>query len=401
MLNSNRKKIALIVTFTSPAGVVENHIEHIAAGFSVMNFEPAVLNISSPDLSAQFQALDFARVGLVFCFTPKPLQIDVNGKKLYDFFQCPFFLYCLDHPVHDFHRFPDLHAYFEAAKTNARLHLGFADREYAALYSKAWAEAGRDKEIIFTPMAGFFANPLTSKGLPRHKAIAVIGNLNALPVAGAADGQTLEETVEYNLISGVGEAQKQTFLATLRDPQFMGNVAGAAVTAFDLAPPRMLDQDFSTFVGAVDSFIKLDMRKKVVSSLKGLPVHFIGALWKEYLGDVPGFTYFGYASHYDLPEILCQYECVLNFDPNFSHGVHDRLLTGLASGTKVISNRNTYLESIPGARDSVWTYAINEPDIHSLAQEALEATRIPECGRRVLETHSWVSRVRDLLEQMS
>lgn len=401
MLNAKRKKIALIITFTSPAGVVENHIEHIAAGFTLMNFEPVVLNVSAPDLQARLQSLDFARIGVAFCFTPKPLKLELNNQKLYEFFQCPFFVYSLDHPVHDFQRYPELLSYFEAAKSDLRLHLGFADKDYAALYSRIWKAAGRTKEIAFTPMAGFFANPMTVANAPRQRAIAVIGNLNALPVDGAIEGKTLEETIDNNLIARVSDAQKQAFVDTLRAPDFMGNVPEAAIACFELAPERLLDRDFIIFAGAVDSFVKLDMRQKVVSSLKGLPVHFIGALWKEYLGEQPDFTYFGYASHYDLPEILCQYECVVNFDPNFANGVHDRLLTGLASGAKVITNRNSYIETIPDAGRAVWTYSLNSPDIFALSEEALNTELEPGFGREILAHHSWGQRIRDVLEHMA
>ena len=92
---------------------------------------------------------------------------------------------------------------------------------------------------------------------------------------------------------------------------------------------------------------------------------------------------------------------MVNFDPNFPNGVHDRLLTGLASGAKVISNRNAFIDEIPGSERAVWTYSINAPDVREIAEVALHAELDAGFGREILSQHSWANRVRDVLEHMA
>ena len=98
-------------------------------------------------------------------------------------------------------------------------------------------------------------------------------------------------------------------------------------------------------------------------SLAGQPVDFYGSGWQAALGDIPDFRHVGRVHHDDIALLIPHYRAVLNFDPNWSGGVHDRVYTAAAMGVTVVTNTNTALHAAALPADLVIPYAADRPAI--------------------------------------
>jgi len=154
---------------------------------------------------------------------------------------------------------------------------------------------------------------------------------------------------------------------------------------------------------AVDSWIKRHRRKAAVRSLQGVPVDFFGTGWREMLGDVPDFRYVGNVKHQDIATLLRHYRGLVNFDPNWQHGVHDRVYTACAMGTTVITNENTALQDMALPGGQVLSYQAQNPNLSALLESSGLLNAAPEPvdpNTEVLLAHSWAQRVTPWLAAM-
>lgn len=393
------RKSALILGFTHASKVVENFVEQISAAFLSLNFEPHVIYVDQ-DIAAQIGDLNPNTVGMVLSIGPLPLQLKLNNQKIYEIFQCPFVLYSIDNVLYDFANHPMARVFFDDAVTHHNLHFAFSEKSYCDLYSKLWQTNGVNRPIHFLPMGGFFQGQ--SSRLPeRRKAIAVVGNLGGLPVKGASVSGSLSEMVENNAPAAVSTTEKTALLERLVAKDFNGNVARCVLEACSIPLEYLMEPEYLSYMAAIDRNIRVRVRAETVSSLKGLPVDFYGTGWDELFGTEPSFNHRNQVSHYQIPELFQSYKCVLNFDPNFEHGVHDRVITALASGATVITNKNQYLTQIRDCDQAIFTYSLNETNIYDLAVNALETDTEPSCPKQIYKEHSWGSRIYDLLRDIA
>lgn len=181
------------------------------------------------------------------------------------------------------------------------------------------------------------------------------------------------------------------------DEDFNGNVVRVLERFFDFSPDEFVKQSFLTLAGSIDAFIKKNNRIKAIESLNNYPTDFYGPGWKKYFGDVENFSFHGEIKHNQIADILHNYKLLLNFDPNWEYGVHDRVFTALSSGTNVITNKNEFIKNITNNQSSIYEYKLNNPKINDLAELACNQFKEYEYQNDFLITHSWHARIYNLL----
>ncbi len=153
-----------------------------------------------------------------------------------------------------------------------------------------------------------------------------------------------------------------------------------------------------SFACGIDSWVKRHRRLGAVRNLKGFPVDFYGGGWREALGDIPMFRYMGNVDHNDIAHLVAQYSAVLNFDPNWSDGLHDRVYTACSMGVSVITNENSALANSGLPHDLIFTYDINRPNIADIADSILSQNYGPSTPRPdVIANHGWPARLADFV----
>lgn len=391
------RPIALVLGFTHPSLVVENFLEQMAGGLLALNYRPHIIYIDQ-DIGPQIEGLDISKVEFALSLGGLPLKLNINQKPIYEALGCPFVLYLIDNILYEFNNLKSVGAFFEAAETRPNLHLACCERSFASMLTDVWKERGCDKTVHFLPMAGFFqAGPLNTD---KKEAIAVIGNLGALPAVGAVSANSLAELVVSNAPEGTSDKQISDIIARVTSETFKGNVAKEILAALGLPTAALLDPSVLRLATAVDRMLRLISRYSKVNSLRGLPVDFYGTGWKEAFPDHEGFNFCGQISHPEIARVLGHYKATLNFDPGFEDGVHDRVISALVQGTHVITNKNEYLKDIPGSEGWVHTYPYSATDIHEVAARALHATEqggSKDLRKEIYLKNGWGERFFDLL----
>ena len=125
------------------------------------------------------------------------------------------------------------------------------------------------------------------------------------------------------------------------------------------------------FVAAADSFIKRHRRLLAIDALRGVPVDFAGPGWQQAFGEQPDFRFLGSMQHRHLARLMSLYRGIVNFDPNWEWGSHDRVFTALAQGVPVFTHRNACHaeEQLPAAL--VLTFEPNAPQLADAAHALL------------------------------
>ena len=149
---------------------------------------------------------------------------------------------------------------------------------------------------------------------------------------------------------------------------------------------------------AVDSYYKRIRRINVIKSLSGYPVDFYGSGWHSYFPDEPKFRFLGNIKHQEIALYSARYKAIINFDPNWECGVHDRVYTSTAMGTPVITNCNLALETSQIPSHLIYTYNVNEPRLNEIADDLISKNNESNIlSLENLSINSWVNRMAQLI----
>ncbi|KUP94610.1 glycosyltransferase family protein [Tritonibacter horizontis] len=270
------------------------------------------------------------------------------------------------------------------------------------MLTEIWSARGCDKPVHFMPMAGFFQGGGISSN--KKDAIAVVGNLGALPAVGAKAANSLQDLVAANCPDGTSEAQISDIVSRVTSETFKGNVAKDVLAALSLPATSLLDPTILRLATAVDRMLRLISRYSKVNSLRGLPVDLYGTGWKEAFPDHEGFTFCGQVAHPEVVNVLGRYKATLNFDPGFEDGQHDRVLSALAQGTHVITNENRFPSEIPSAAEGIHTFPYAAVDICEAAENALLRARGEDLeldSKDLILRHGWIERFYELTKRIN
>ena len=378
-------------------GVVENFAKQLGHAFAMHNCSVEHLVIGQP-LQAQFNALSRKEFDIIFSIGPYPLNLKIDGVPVFEFFSGQFIIYCIDNLIYDLVRNPVCIELFIRAQTDSRFTFIFASDDSASFFLKEDNCSNKNMaKPIFLPMAGFFSSKVSDKREANGR-LLVVGNLGALQVAGVSLAPSLIETASENNFFGLGRTDLINLVNRLNQISFNGNVVKAICEELDLDNIDLLDMNFLKFAAALDSYIRIATRKNVILSLKTFHVDFYGEGWDGLIQSHKNHNLYPPLQHSKIPDLCAQYEGLINFDPNFENGVHDRVLTSLGAGTKVITNENSYLSKLPNKQGGVLTYKINDPNISGLAHNILsQKLRYPD-AEEIFQKHSWANRVHEFFE---
>lgn len=390
------KSHILILSFSTPNGIVENFVNNIAFSFGIHGFFVQHFSVHG-DLQAQWKNLDHSKIKLILSIGPLPLDIQVNGKPVYEFFSCPIIMYCIDNVIYDFARNPISSKIISLAERSSRFKIAFASNDYIKNLQLTNKLQGYVSKPIFLPMAGFFNHERAKKPI-RQKKLCVIGSPFALNVDGVTTEVDMLKTAEQNNYLSLSKAELADIVQSCHTPDFRGNVVQVILKRLRLHEIDLLNSDLLKFAASIDTYIRKNTRISAVRSLSRFPIDIYGPGWESHFHQSTNIQFKGSIPHDGIPIVARQYAAVINFDPNFEDGVHDRVLTALGVGTKVITNENYFLNKIPSHETAIKTYTLYKPELSSLAEEIFDENCDYDDKKCLFEQHCWPSRIRDLLE---
>jgi len=387
----SQNDVFLVVAFDHPLQAVESVADRIATALCCQGVNAAACSL--PRDAEQLASIPPDKVTGILSMGSVPLSHRLNGRWLWEHFACPVTVYLLDAILYDLARVPVLRHFLAAARQDPRLSLASPEAGYAQ-----WLQEAVGVRWDHLPF-GHFAKikPGEAAVVPQAR-LCVIGTI----------GQELGNSPAHESLPGLLErvGVNDPLLRTRVQDALLASDADAmpARTVSDLlgwSPETALNQLPALI--AADSWIKRHRRLAAVRSLQGVPVDFFGTGWRELLGDVPDFRYVGNIKHQDIATLLRHYRGLVNFDPNWQHGVHDRVYTACAMGTTVITNENTALQDMKLPGDLVLPYPAQKPNLSALLESSGLLNTAPEPvepNTEVLLAHSWAQRVTPWLAAM-
>lgn len=189
----------------------------------------------------------------------------------------------------------------------------------------------------------------------------------------------------------------------------------ALVQAWDASDMDPGGVDFKELCFYVDNYVRGVDRVSLIKSIKEVPIHIYGGVWDNTLM-VKGWEYYlkgqsNVTVHPPVPyqqmlEVLKQTKVCLNSAPFFRNGSHERIFNGLAAGAMVVTTDNLYIrdqftedDGVAFYRSGAWD-KVNEA-IHTVLQnEGRRIESVVKGQRKVLQRHTWDSRVDLLLKEL-
>ncbi|MEY8878093.1 MAG: methyltransferase domain-containing protein [Leptothrix sp. (in: b-proteobacteria)] len=386
----------VVLTPAHDDGVTQNFAEAIADGLRARGERAIVMDLAdrAPERLAATPA---ARLAGVITIGSVPLALAINGVPLHRALACPVYMYLLDSPVYDLARVPATRQFIADAWQDDRLVPVLAERSYLELM-RAGARPLLPPQSRYLPFAAFPAQQAISGGVQDQPRLLVIGTLGRELTGHAVKADLLQTLRDANR-PALSDNELLRLAERLQRPDARGNVVADCFDALGLSAHALLDASVQGLVCAADSHLKRARRLAAVKALRGVPVDFIGPGWQDGFAGQAGFRFLGSVDHADLARLMPLYRGVVNFDPNWEWGQHDRVYTALACGVPVLTHANGAIaeEGLPPAL--LRPFAPNVPNPSALKAIGLKLTE----GRRVVHTPvpldriGWHERVQRLL----
>jgi len=377
-------------------GVTDNFSHEIAAALRSEGEAVIELNMSA-DLSAQWSRLPGTFAGVI-TVGALPLNIQVGGRPLAELFQCPVYAYLLDSPIYDLARVPATRDFIRRAWDNDKLVPVLAERSYLTL-GLGGSHPLLPPQSMYLPFAAFSApdecRRAVSELLPQQR-ILVVGALGQELSRGAIR-QDLASTLASANAPGLTHADIQSLAQAMLEADAPGNPLVTAQSLLSLDGHELFGDHMMTLMCAGDSFLKRMRRVLAVESLRGIPVDFVGPGWEQAFGDQDGFRFLGSMPHGQLPALMPLYSGVLNLDPNWDWGCHDRAYSAWAQGVPVMTHRNAAIAEEHVPNELVHAFLPNAPDLAAVADAWLMRRAPCDEPTATLSRFSWGERIRTLL----
>jgi hypothetical protein len=249
---------------------------------------------------------------------------------------------------------------------------------------------------FYVPFGGFF-HRIPRQEPPRCRRIAVVGTIGG-ELAEFAEGKSFADLVQ-DAPAMIRPGLLPEFARQVERAEAPLDLMTVARRFLDLTLEQLLSAEVCRYLARLDSFQKRRRRALAVRTLREYPVDFYGCGWERVAADFRDSRFPGWVPHHDVGAVCRTYAAVLSFDPNWDHGLHDRVYTGVGNGCRIVTNRSGALDGLrlPDP-EQVLTFDANQPELGPLAERALF---LPSCAPEALPRfrmeNGWFARMDQFL----
>lgn len=174
-----------------------------------------------------------------------------------------------------------------------------------------------------------------------------------------------------------------------------------------ISPSTPLFQQMHKVLFEMDLYLRDTLRKKVLKYLdkENISVELFGKGWEDFPNQ--NHKIHDPVSYEEALELMAQSQCVLDINPNFPLGLHERLLSAMGNGALVITDHQEFFEKdlIPDQTHLSYSYRdlANLPNkLMRILESPDERVAMAKRGQEVvLKRHLWKHRAKSLVELAS
>lgn len=212
-----------------------------------------------------------------------------------------------------------------------------------------------------------------------------------------------QQKYEPFIVNAMQEAAELT-LSNDNVPYVQAFVLSLGKTGKQINPNQY---DFVTILDDLEQYIRGLERVEVIKAITDVPVQIFGAgPWKKYLKGQDNVTIHPGVPFKQALEVMKQTKILLNSCSWIKFGAHERIFTGIAAGSLVLTNRNPYMEEYFKDEESILFYNHKERQqlnrkIKAYLNNPSACQQIIQKGQNIVKQHhTWDQRAASLLAQL-
>lgn len=385
---------AVIVLWDHPFSILSSVARGIGSGLAGIGFDVSYLNVMDQrlgvkeDVVARFFAEPQRRdCDVAIAVGAPPLSVRVGDRWLFEVLGKSFYLFSLDALIYDLSRVTGVAPFVAAATISPRLGILSPDRDACEVIN----DLSPRRIAHYVPYGGFF-HPL--RRTERINRIAVVGTMGwELADIGGGDFAGLVAANAPPAIAG--HSALDGFAAEIERPGRLVSIVNLARDVLGLPAATVYSRDVTRYLAGLDAYQKRRRRTLAISALQRFPVDFFGSGWEPFAANFADARFMGTIPFHETADVCGRYSALMNFDPNWGYGLHDRVYTGVGTGCRVLTNASRALTglTVPDP-DAVLTYDANDPVLGDVADRALTLPAMdPDALPPFRMANSWLQRM--------
>ncbi|MCE5316504.1 MAG: glycosyltransferase [Parachlamydia sp.] len=228
------------------------------------------------------------------------------------------------------------------------------------------------------------------------------------------DYESLRASWRQRNTEGVNKVLDDAIDLFFGDPTI--SLAHSLVKAWNATKADPAGVDFTALYYYLDNYTRGKDRVELIRSIKNAHVHVFGDLstdtavgilgWPQYLASQPNVTVHPSVPFGQALQIMKQSKVCLNSAPFFKNGSHERVFTGLACGSAVITSESRYFREAFQEGEELLFYSMSDRSavdgmIEKLLKDDSGRIQMAAKGReKVMAGHTWDHRVDQLLQEL-
>ena len=388
-----------IVICASPHafGAIQVPAEMMAQGLRENGIDAKVFLIDKKTGAKEFVSyVNENCVDAVIALNPSVLRIRYRFRRLLSYIKTRLCVFMLDAPPY---HFKALNAVMDYGLKQVFILLPDAEQiNHINQYIKD--QKIKNVEAVFFPWAGPKPKNLTGN-VSREFDCAVFCTLDQQITQGISKLALIEEIEsKYPSVCGVEDAVhsmfEQGYCSPVADLYYKVTGLKFSFTSVDALNLWM----------RLDSLLKEHRRLAMAFELiklaknNGIKLIICGTGW-ERLGPLPDEITLAGAVHYSKQfDVFERSRFVVNLDPNWTNGVHDRVFNAMSVGAAVITNKNQFVEDTFVDGVSILTFE-NIHDLQTLMSRVDPAVIAGNALGLYAKSHTWGNRMKSLAMAMN
>lgn len=382
------EKKALVIGFAHPFNAVKMMANSIGAALTLNGYQATIATLGEEGFQQQMEVINDQKLELIFCLGSIPLDLLLNGKRLWDFIgsNVRIIELILDSLPYDF-----------------RI-LGFADfvRDYGSRKNLSMASFEGNIANILSIKTGktvhhmqpaFYGVPLIQEEKKYPDRLFFWGSVETeLGITEVTN--SLRSVISSFNVWGLSHQKIDEVVACVEQTtdfySFTDFSKSIGINMAELFRPEWIDA-----LCAIDSAIKRYRRVFLINAIQDLPIDLYGKNWEKYIkkGSNMRVMRFEPDDNRSFSYICQEYAGLINIDPNWSNGTNERAVTALALGINVASNKNAMLANLHG----FYQYDLTRDSIRGACLKALECPHVYQ----YLGQFSWETGITRLMRSVN
>ncbi|MEY4766952.1 MAG: hypothetical protein RI907_3625 [Pseudomonadota bacterium] len=384
----------LILGWTHPFHTVMEIAVRMGEGFRQQGCVVDVVNARTPDgLQRLGQLVAEGQVDLVVGINPEAFHVRLGDRWLHEVLDATYGVLFIDHPLYLIEKAQCL---FELPDDSMFL---FLDKGHERLMRRHLDQAhGGRFRCVFWPFAGPAPHLTPLSRVPKSGDICIFASLDQAIMASAMDAE--------GRLTLADPALNQFLTARLAPLTTAGLMVDAVQITSEIMglPLDITRTEHVLMFKVIDSYLKRHRRHQLALALVqaasrlGCLVDIYGTGW-EVMGALPaGCRIHGPRPYGDQFQVFRESKLLLNLDPNWAWGAHDRVFNAMAMQCGVISNSSRFLDaSFDEGRE--WLQFSQLDQLEGLIAQGLADWQgiVTRATERYAVDHTWKSRAASLL----